>query len=135
MLIIRYDHNYKLRIELNYSPMIIIIINSAHQQHMREMDRMMGGFGPLGGFGFGSPFASPFGMLEGPRERGEGRRPEERGMVPRDRPRDPFESMFGNMHSMMSQMHRNFVSVKGPPTSSKLSPQYYGVTVVLYYIL
>ena len=88
---------------------------SAHQQHMREMDRMMGGFGPFGGFGFGSPFGSPFGMLEGPRERGEGRNREERGMVPRDRPRDPFQSMFGNMHSMMSQMHRNFDNMQSNP--------------------
>ncbi len=79
---------------------------------MREMDRVMGGFGPFGGFGFGSPFGSPFGMLEGPRDRGEGRNHEERGMVPRERPRDPFQSMFANMNSMMSQMHRNFVSIE-----------------------
>lgn len=67
---------------------------------MRDMDRMMGGFG--------RPFGSPFGMLEGP----EGRRGDgERSMVPRhDGFVGGFDSMFRNMNSMMSQMHRNFVS-------------------------
>lgn len=87
---------------------------SAHQEHMREMDRMMGGFGRFGGFGLGSPFDSPFAMLEGRHEGGERHNLQERGMVPRDRPRDPFQSMFENMNSMMSQMHRNFVSIHGP---------------------
>jgi hypothetical protein len=89
-----------------------IFITSAHQEHMREMDRMMGGFGSFGGFGFGSPFGSPFGMLEGPRDRGERNDHRERGIAPRDRPRDPFQSMFGNMNSMMSQMNRNFVGLR-----------------------
>ena len=74
---------------------------------MREMDRMMGGFGPFGGLGFGGPF----GMLEGPRGQGERNNREDRRVVPRDRPRDPFQSMFENMNSMMSQMHRNFVCI------------------------
>ena len=78
---------------------------------MREMDRMMEGFGSFGGFGFRPPFGSPFGMLEAPRDSGERGNGGERRMVPRDRPRDPFQSMFENMNSMMSQMHRNFVSM------------------------
>ena len=77
---------------------------------MRDMDRMMGQFGPMGGFGFGSPFGSPFGMLEGPPHRRERNGSGERGMVPRERHRDPFQSIFENMNSMMSQMHRSFVS-------------------------
>lgn len=71
------------------------------------MDRMMSGFGAFSGFG--RPFGSPFGMLEGPQEQSN----RERSMVPRhDDFMGGFDSMFQNMNSMISQMHRNFVSIK-----------------------
>ncbi|XP_038061352.1 myeloid leukemia factor 2-like isoform X2 [Patiria miniata] len=107
--------------------------DTMHDVHRRQMQNMQSMFGQS----FGSMMSSPFMALEGGGG-GHGHYPDGTGRTHRSYDRqamqpfgmaDPFNmgfgGMFGNMHSMMANMHRNFEDMSNNPNVHSYSHSSY----------